>query len=229
MNKATFTEDQVEAAKAIAKADVKVWHAASVIGPVLAEIPADDQTALTAFWKSLAGEMSYRPHAEYWGTHNTGGRKMVSFWAAFYRAAKDHGFDPALAFSGGTVPTMASVKAFTTGRDSLDIGKLTASLTGKGARPFCLATVKDALAIVKRGPKTKTKADKATKAATKAITDEARAEAKAIVAEAHNDQKAVTLGRIVSFIAKQADPEMLAPIDAAVKQAKARIAAAEAI
>ena len=108
MSTPTFTPEMVDAAKAIAKADVKLWHAAAVIGPALATISADDQKALTAFWKALAGEMSYGPHADYWSTHNTGGRKMVSLWAAFHRAAKAVKFDSALAFTDGKVPTAST-------------------------------------------------------------------------------------------------------------------------
>ena len=233
MTNPTFTPEQVEAAKAIARQDIKVWHAAAVIGPALAEIAADDQKALTAFWKSLAGSMSYGPHADYWSTHNTNGRKSVTLWAAFYRAAARLKFDTALAFTAGTVPTIASITAFTTGADSLNVKKLTAALTGKDAQPFTVKAVKDALGVISRGPKGKgkgkTKAEKEAAKAAKAVTDAAKADAKAIVKTAEDDAKAVTLGRMVSFIEDKADDAMLDALAAAIEKRRARNAAAAAI
>ena len=229
MSTATFTIAEVKAAKAIASADVKVHHAASVVGVALARIQADDQSALTAFWKALGAEMKYGPHAEYWATHNTGGRKAVSTWAAFYRAAAVK-FNHALAFANG-IPTVAAVRAFTTGAESLNVEALTEALSGDDAEPFTVKAVKDALGVIKRGPKAAkvTKADKAVAEAVKAAKAEAKAEAKAIVAKAKDDAKAVTLGKMVSFIAEQADEAMLSAIEKAVTQARARMAAAEAI
>lgn len=217
-----FTTEQVKAAKAIASADVKVHHAASVVGVALAKIQADDQTALTAFWKALGASMNYGPHAEYWATHNTGGRKAVSTWAAFYRAAKAIGFDHALAFTDG-IPTVAAVRAFTTGAGNINVKALTDAL--QGDQSFNVKTVKDALGVIKRGPKAKAKAVKAEDAEQ---VKAAKAEAKAIVAEAKDDAKAVTLGRMVAFIAEQADETMLAAIEKAVTEARRRMAAAEA-
>jgi hypothetical protein len=233
---ATFTTDQITAAKAIASADVKVHHAAAVVGQALALVKADDQTALTAFWKALGAEMNYGPHADYWATHNTGGRKAVSTWAAFYRAADRLSFDRSLAFTAGKVPTVAAIRAFTTGADSLDVDKLTASLTGKDAQPFHVKAVKDALGIIKRGAqpakgkgKGKGKGDKDAEKAAKAIKDGATAQAKAIVKTAKDDAKAVTLGRMVSFIEDQADDAMLDALTAAIAKRRARNAAAESI
>jgi hypothetical protein len=234
MSIATFTPDQVEAAKAIAKHDVSVHHAAAVVGEALALVQADDQVALTAFWKALSAEMSYGPHAEFWATHNTGGRKAVSTWAAFYRAAESVAFDRSLAFTAGKVPTVAAIRAFTTGANSLNVKKLTADLTGKDPVAFTVQAVKDAMGAIKRGPspkgkgKGKGKGTDAEKEA-KAIKDGAKAEAKAMVKTAQDDAKAVTLGRMVSFIADQADAEMIKAIRKACTDAERRMAAADAI
>lgn len=230
MTAATFTTEQIKAAKAIASADVKVHHAASVVGEALALVKADDQTALTAFWKALGAEMNYGPHADYWAAHNTGGRKAVSTWAAFYRAAERLGFPASLAFTAGKVPTVAAIRAFTTGADSLDVEKLMAALTGKDAQPFHVKAVKDAIGVISRGPKGKGKgkAKDAEKEA-KAIKDGAKAQAKAIVKTAKDDAKAVTLGRMVSFIEDQADDAMLDALTAAIERRRARNAAAESV
>ena len=245
MTKATFTKDQISLAEAIAKNDIRVtltvWEGAAVFGPLVAKFKADDQTGLTAFWKSLAGEMTIPAHAEYWTSHGSSGRKYASDWAAFYRNAKAKRFDTKLAFSGGATPTVASVRAFNQGLASLNISKLTASLKGKAAtktreavkaKPFCVAVVKDALGVITKGANVKvttTKADKATQKINADAIDAAKADAAAIRSEAANDAKANTLASIVDFIAREADDTLVKAVRVACDQAAARLGAAAAI
>lgn len=224
----TISAAATKAAKAIARDDISVWRAAITIGQELATVPTD-KAARAEYWSALVGTLSYGPHRDYWSAHNASGRNRATIWATAFAKAEAEGFPMAEAIAA-SFPSQRTIQAFNS--QAVRFDDLAEAILGGAA--FTVPTVTKHSAIAKRGPKaakgTKaTKADKATAKAAKAVADEAKAEAKAIVATAKDDAKAVTLGRMVHFIAEQADAEMLAAIDKAVTQAKRRLAAAEAV
>lgn len=230
-NTTMITPEAVEAAKAIAKVGPIVWREAVHIGRCLAAIDVDDQKAREGFWKALAAEMTYGPHKTYWSDHNSNGRNSATVWAQAFVVCQRVGLDTSLMFSAGTVPTMASVKALIGGRDSVDVKALTASLTGKGAKPFGIVTVKAAMPTIKRGVKTTTKAakgDAESVTAGKAIVAAAKVEAADIRHQAANDTKAHTLASIVDFIARNGDAVTVKAVRVACDQAASRLATADA-
>lgn len=218
----TIQAEATEAAKAIAKADVSVWKSAKAIGADLSANAGDasDKAARSAYFDALAATLTYGPHKAYWSAHNATGRNRATVWASAYAKAVDLGLDLD-ALCTESFPSREAVAAFV--KQAVD-GKRFAKAIANG-QPFTVPTVVECSAITK-APSRKpiTKADRKAEQAEQA---EAKAEAKAIVAEAKDDAKAVTLGRMVRFIAEQADEAMLDAITKAVKQAKARIAAAE--
>jgi len=229
------TAEATKAAKDIASKDIVIWREAVKIGRNLAEmVDANDDKARADYWKALGATITHGAHKAYWTEHNSSGRNLATQWAQTFVWFKKAKVDPELMFRGGTVPTVASVRALLSGRDSVDAAMLKAALTmtGPNAKPFCLAVVKEAMPTIKRGanPKVKaTKADKATKKINAEAIAEAKADAAAIRSEAANDAKANTLASIVDFIAREADETLVKAVRVACDQAAARLGAAAAI
>lgn len=222
----TISAEAAEAAKAIAKADSSVWRSAKAIGADLAANAGDasDKAERSAYYDSLAASLSYGPHKVYWAQKNATGRNRATVWASAYAKAVDLGLDLDK-LAEASFPSREAVAAFV----KLAVnGKQFAKAIADG-QPFTVPTVAECAGISKATRKPITKADRKADTADVAVTDDAKAEAKAIVAEAKDDAKAVTLGRMVHWIAEQADAEMLKAITKAVKQAERRIAAAEAV
>tara|TARA_R110000822_G_scaffold10982_4_gene40821 strand:+ start:594 stop:1298 length:705 start_codon:yes stop_codon:yes gene_type:complete len=227
------TVEATKAAKDIASKDIVIWREARKIGLNLADmVDANDDKARADYWKALGATITYGTHKAYWTAHNSSGRNLATQWAQVFVWFKKAKVDPELMFSGGTVPTVASVRALLSGRESVDAAMLKAALTGPNAKPFCLAVVKGAMPTIKKGANTKgktTKADKATKKINAEAIAEAKADAAAIRSEAANDAKANTLASIVDFIAREADDTLVKAVRVACDQAAARLGAAAAI